>query len=91
MSLRGPGRSTRAAVSIAGEQTTASGQIAHPMPFRAAWRGPHAHYEGADLGNGPGRGWNPFVFVGGPDGNGWILRERTARDQAIERRSRYGR
>jgi hypothetical protein len=50
-----------------------------------------AHYEDADLVDGPGGGWNAFVFAGDPDGNSCILQERIARDQAIERRSRHGR
>jgi catechol 2,3-dioxygenase-like lactoylglutathione lyase family enzyme len=29
---------------------------------------------------GRGGGWNSFVFFSDPDGNGWVLQERLARD-----------
>jgi catechol 2,3-dioxygenase-like lactoylglutathione lyase family enzyme len=41
---------------------------------------PVQHYEGADLVDGRGEGWNSFVFFSDPDGNGWVLQERPAGD-----------
>jgi hypothetical protein len=54
-------------------------------------REPHAHYEGVDLVDELGGDWNSFVYAGDPDRNGRILRERPARDQAIEKGSQRGR
>jgi hypothetical protein len=45
---------------------------------------PVQHYEGADLVEGRGGGWNSFVFFGDPDGNGWVLQESSpAIDAAV--------
>jgi catechol 2,3-dioxygenase-like lactoylglutathione lyase family enzyme len=38
------------------------------------------HYENGALVDGPGGDWNSFVYFSDPDGNGWILQERPARD-----------
>jgi catechol 2,3-dioxygenase-like lactoylglutathione lyase family enzyme len=38
------------------------------------------HYEGAILVDGRGGDWNSFVFFSDPDGNGWVVQERPARD-----------
>ena len=38
------------------------------------------HYEGAKRVSGKGGRWNSFVFFSDPDGNGWVLQERPARD-----------
>jgi hypothetical protein len=54
-------------------------------------REPHAHYEGVELVDELGGDWHSFVYAGDPDRNGRILRERTARDQAIEKVSQRGR
>jgi hypothetical protein len=32
----------------------------------------------SDLIDGPGDGWNSFIFFSDPDGNGWSVRERPA-------------
>jgi catechol 2,3-dioxygenase-like lactoylglutathione lyase family enzyme len=47
---------------------------------RGVEAGPVRHYEGADLVDGRGGEWNSFVFFGDPDGNGWVVQERPARD-----------
>jgi catechol 2,3-dioxygenase-like lactoylglutathione lyase family enzyme len=36
---------------------------------------PVQHYEGADLVERRGEGWNSFIFFSDPDGNGWVLQE----------------
>ncbi|MFF5259730.1 VOC family protein [Actinomadura viridis] len=36
------------------------------------------HYEGTELVDGPGGGWNNFVHFSDPDGNRWVLQERPA-------------
>ncbi len=41
---------------------------------------PIQHYEGAVLVDGPGGDWNSFIFFSDPDGNGWVVQERPARD-----------
>jgi catechol 2,3-dioxygenase-like lactoylglutathione lyase family enzyme len=38
------------------------------------------HYEGATLVAGRGGDWNSFIFFSDPDGNGWVVQERPARD-----------
>ncbi len=38
------------------------------------------HYEGAVLVDGRGGDWNSFVFFSDPDGNGWVVQGRPARD-----------
>src|SRR5215208_1135126 len=38
------------------------------------------HYEGAVRVDGRGGDWNSFVFFSDPDGNGWAVQERPARD-----------
>ncbi len=38
--------------------------------------GPVQHYEGSGLVEGPGGGWNSFVFFDDPDGNSWAVQER---------------
>lgn len=38
------------------------------------------HYEGPVLVDGRGGDWNSFVFFSDPDGNGWAVQERPARD-----------
>jgi predicted enzyme related to lactoylglutathione lyase len=38
------------------------------------------HFEGADRVDGRGGDWNSFVFFSDPDGNGWAVQERPARD-----------
>jgi catechol 2,3-dioxygenase-like lactoylglutathione lyase family enzyme len=40
--------------------------------------GPIRHYEGAELRDGHGGGWNAFIFFSDPDGNGWAVQERPA-------------
>lgn len=47
---------------------------------RGVEAGPIQHYEGAELVDGRGKGWNSFVFFSDPDGNGWAVQERPARD-----------
>ena len=39
---------------------------------------PIQHFDGADLVDGPGEGWNSFVFFSDPDGNGWVVQQRPA-------------
>ena len=41
---------------------------------------PVQHYEGAVLVDGRGGDWNSFIFFSDPDGNGWVVQERPARD-----------
>jgi catechol 2,3-dioxygenase-like lactoylglutathione lyase family enzyme len=41
---------------------------------------PVQHYEGADLVDGRGDGWNSFVFFSDPDGNGWTVQQRPTGD-----------
>jgi catechol 2,3-dioxygenase-like lactoylglutathione lyase family enzyme len=38
------------------------------------------HYEGAVLVAGRGGDWNSFIFFSDPDGNGWVVQERPARN-----------
>jgi len=38
------------------------------------------HFDGADRVAGRGGHWNSFVFFSDPDGNGWAVQERPARD-----------
>lgn len=47
---------------------------------RGVEAGPVQHYEGADLVDGRGEGWNAFVFFDDPDGNAWVVQQRPARD-----------
>jgi catechol 2,3-dioxygenase-like lactoylglutathione lyase family enzyme len=41
---------------------------------------PVQHYEGGALVDGPGGDWNSFAFFKDPDGNGWAVQQRPARD-----------
>jgi catechol 2,3-dioxygenase-like lactoylglutathione lyase family enzyme len=41
---------------------------------------PVQHMEGGVWVDGRGGDWNSFVFFSDPDGNGWVLQERPARD-----------
>ncbi len=41
---------------------------------------PVRHYEGPELVDGRGEGWNSFVFFDDPDGNGWVVQQRPAGD-----------
>lgn len=41
---------------------------------------PVQHMDGGVWVEGRGGDWNSFVFFGDPDGNGWVLQERPARD-----------
>jgi catechol 2,3-dioxygenase-like lactoylglutathione lyase family enzyme len=41
---------------------------------------PVQHMEGGEWVEGRGGEWNSFVFFSDPDGNGWVLQERRARD-----------
>jgi catechol 2,3-dioxygenase-like lactoylglutathione lyase family enzyme len=41
---------------------------------------PVQHMEGGVWVEGRGEDWNSFVFFSDPDGNGWVLQERPARD-----------
>ncbi len=41
---------------------------------------PVQHMEGGEWVEGRGGDWNSFVFFSDPDGNGWVLQERPARD-----------
>jgi catechol 2,3-dioxygenase-like lactoylglutathione lyase family enzyme len=41
---------------------------------------PVQHYVGAVLVDGRGGDWNSFLFFSDPDGNGWVVQERPARD-----------
>jgi catechol 2,3-dioxygenase-like lactoylglutathione lyase family enzyme len=38
------------------------------------------HFDGPDRVDGRGGDWNSFVFFSDPDGNGWAVQERPARD-----------
>lgn len=38
------------------------------------------HFDGRDWRPGGAGGWNSFAFFSDPDGNGWVLQERPARD-----------
>lgn len=37
--------------------------------------GPVSHFEGANLVEGRGGRWNPFIFFSDPDGNSWAVQE----------------
>lgn len=41
---------------------------------------PVQHVEDGEWVEGRGGEWNSFVFFSDPDGNGWVLQERPARD-----------
>ena len=41
---------------------------------------PVQHVDGGEWVEGRGGEWNSFVFFSDPDGNGWVLQERPARD-----------
>ena len=41
---------------------------------------PVQHVDGGVWVDGRGGDWNSFVFFSDPDGNGWVLQERPARD-----------
>jgi hypothetical protein len=41
---------------------------------------PVQHFERADFVGGRGVDSNSFVFISDPDGNGWVLQQRPARD-----------
>ncbi len=41
---------------------------------------PVQHMDGGVWVEGRGGDWNSFVFFSDPDGNGWVLQERPARD-----------
>ncbi len=41
---------------------------------------PVQHMDGGEWSEGRGGEWNSFVFFSDPDGNGWVLQERPARD-----------
>ncbi len=41
---------------------------------------PVQHMEGGEWVEGRGGEWNSFVFFSDPDGNGWVLQERPARN-----------
>jgi catechol 2,3-dioxygenase-like lactoylglutathione lyase family enzyme len=41
---------------------------------------PVQHMDGSVWVEGRGGEWNSFVFFSDPDGNGWVLQERPARD-----------
>ena len=38
------------------------------------------HFDGRDWKPGGAEEWNSFAFFSDPDGNGWVLQERPARD-----------
>jgi len=38
------------------------------------------HFDGSDWKPGGAGEWNSFAFFSDPDGNGWVLQERPARD-----------
>lgn len=38
------------------------------------------HFDGHDWRPGGAGGWNSFAFFSDPDGNGWVLQKRPARD-----------
>ena len=41
---------------------------------------PVQHFEDGIQADGPGGDWNSFVFFSDPDGNGWTVQQRPARD-----------
>jgi catechol 2,3-dioxygenase-like lactoylglutathione lyase family enzyme len=47
---------------------------------RGVEAGPVQHVDGGNWVEGKGGDWNSFVFFSDPDGNGWVLQERSARD-----------
>jgi catechol 2,3-dioxygenase-like lactoylglutathione lyase family enzyme len=47
---------------------------------RGVEAGPVQHIEDGVWVEGRGGAWNSFVFFDDPDGNGWVLQERPARD-----------
>lgn len=47
---------------------------------RGVETGPVQHMDEGSWVEGRGGGWNSFVFFSDPDGNGWVLQERPARD-----------
>ena len=47
---------------------------------RGVEAGPVQHVDGGVWVEGRGGDWNSFVFFSDPDGNGWVLQERPARD-----------
>jgi catechol 2,3-dioxygenase-like lactoylglutathione lyase family enzyme len=47
---------------------------------RGVEAGPVKHMDDGVWVEGRGGDWNSFVFFSDPDGNGWILQERPARD-----------
>jgi catechol 2,3-dioxygenase-like lactoylglutathione lyase family enzyme len=51
---------------------------------RGVEAGPVQHFEGDGWVEGRGGEWNSFVFFSDPDGNGWVLQESPAHDQANE-------
>ena len=46
---------------------------------------PVQHMDGGEWVEGRGGEWNSFVFFSDPDGNGWVLQERPARDQSTSK------
>jgi catechol 2,3-dioxygenase-like lactoylglutathione lyase family enzyme len=47
---------------------------------RGVQAGPVRHMDEGEWVEGRGGEWNSFVFFSDPDGNGWIVQERPARD-----------
>lgn len=47
---------------------------------RGVEAGPVQHVDDGNWVEGKGGDWNSFVFFSDPDGNGWVLQERSARD-----------
>jgi hypothetical protein len=47
---------------------------------RGVEAGPVRHMDDGAWLEGRGGRWNSFVFFSDPDGNGWVLQERPARD-----------
>ncbi len=47
---------------------------------RGVGASPVQHVDDGDWVEGRGGDWNSFVFFDDPDGNGWVLQERPARD-----------
>jgi catechol 2,3-dioxygenase-like lactoylglutathione lyase family enzyme len=47
---------------------------------RGVQAGPVQHMDDGEWVEGRGGEWNSFVFFSDPDGNGWIVQERPARD-----------
>ena len=76
-------------VSFIGNKRRRQAQLRTRCPFAPGE--PHAHCEGVDLGDELGGESNSFVYAGDLDRNGRILRERPARDQAVERGNQHGR